>query len=715
MIIKEIILENFLCYYDKKKFELSDGLNIILGENGEGKTVFFEALDWLFNDNHPNLDNLISAKAVHTAEIGSTFQVKVEIVVEQYEEVKALRRFFTVKKTAIDSHSVSNLTFEGINQTLSGQRTQVDAKTLLDQIFPSQIRKYSLFKGESELNIFKNEDALINLINLFSDAKHFEKYSEKSAGFRERSVKAVEQATRNNTKKQALYKSLALEIEKLQNEQQKFQTLINQIEEQKNKTQDNLADVSKHVENASALETINSKIYNTENKIREVESRIKEDFTTSLFDENWILLKFEKIHHQFVEKVARLSVEKRKQQSEFDKQLGIKQGEAKAKAEILNQIIPLPIGTPSRAHMEEMLNDQFCKVCNRPAEKGSDAYEFMQQRLEDYLKSQNPISEEIEQEATLFNFDNVESLVTLSRKMEGSLADLRSINSDIKDCFSFNEKRRIELRDLKEILEDAKKDRERIIGNSTSGADKLTTILKNFNVWQDDLTEYNKNLVYYQSELSRIRTELESKTKEKNAIDIESADSFLVKTRAIFEDIEMVFNDTKQKKFDEFIDLLEAKSNEYFNEINKGAFTGSICFLKSEIGNRTSVKIELQQNGNRFRPNQALETSMHISVLFAISQLTQEKRQEGFPLIFDAPTSSFGETKRGEFLNIISSTSNQIIILSKDFIINDGTSNQLMIKPEFSMIKRDKAFWIRLERPFDKEVLSTINTEVIAL
>ena len=37
MIIRKIQIDNYLCYYDTNTFELSEGLNIILGENGEGK------------------------------------------------------------------------------------------------------------------------------------------------------------------------------------------------------------------------------------------------------------------------------------------------------------------------------------------------------------------------------------------------------------------------------------------------------------------------------------------------------------------------------------------------------------------------------------------------------------------------------------------------------------------------------------------------------
>jgi DNA sulfur modification protein DndD len=550
---------------------------------------------------------------------------------------------------------------------------------------------------------------------LVSDAKHYEKYSEKAATLFTRAESAVKQATTNNTKKQALYKSLEIDIERLLNEQHKYRLLFDQSTEQIGKIEDNLAEVAKHVDNAEALETINSKIENLESKIRETESRIKEDFTTYMFDENWILLNFESIHHQFIQKIARLSSDKRTEQSEFDRQIGIKEGEAKARAEILNGLIPLPIGTPSKAHMEEMINEQFCKVCNRPAEEGSEAYEFMKKRLEEYLMSQTPEPQKSETSSRLFLTDNIENLVNLSRKFESNLSTLRGIESNIKDNFDFNEQRRLTLRELRESLEVSKKERADIVGSSTKGADKLADVFKNYNAWTADHKEYSRDSLRFESELKKIESELVSKRKEKDTIDIESANSFLLKARDIIRDIELIINDTKQQKFDEFINLLENKSNHYFTEINKGAFTGSITFMKAIKANRTSVKIELLQNGNRFRPNQALETSMHISVLFAISQLTQESRGNVYPLIFDAPTSSFGESKTGEFLNVISGTNNQIIILSYDFIGKDTSTDRLYIKPDFEKVKRDKAFWIRLERPFHKENLDTINTEVITL
>ena len=105
---------------------------------------------------------------------------------------------------------------------------------------------------------------------------------------------------------------------------------------------------------------------------------------------------------------------------------------------------------------------------------------------------------------------------------------------------------------------------------------------------------------------------------------------------------------------------------------------------------------------------------MHIAVLLAIAELTNEVKEERYPLIFDAPTSSFGESKMTEFLNLIYETENQTIILIKDYIAKDENKN-LFIKPEFEKVKRNKAFWVRLERPFDEKNLKTINTERIEL
>lgn len=716
MIIKKIQIENYLCYYDSKAFELSDGLNIILGENGEGKTKFFEAVDWLFNGENRELDLLVSAKKLKETEIGDNFRVRVSMTVEQYGEKKIITKSFIAKKESENNCSTSSFMLEGIEENSSGERTQIDGQNLLDRIFPFQIRKYSMFKGEAELNIFESEDALANLINLFSDAKHYDKYSKKGAFLREKAEKAVEDSAKLDRKNETRYKKLEIEITQLLREKEKYRVHIDSTDKEIRKIEGNIQDAEKHVRNADTLEVLNKRIKDLENKISTISSSIHENYTTSLFDDNWILVNYESLHKEFTNKVSNHSKKRRELQSDYDRQQGIKEGEKKAKAELLNNAVPLPISVPSKHHMEEMLNDEICKVCNREAKKGTEAYEFMMKRLKSYLESQNVDESETEKDQPLFQYDYTNRLENLSISHEDNLKNLRSIRTEIKDLFEFNDERKKDIEELNEQLEKEKTERERILGNSSLAAEKLIDVLKNYNSWQKDLKNRNQDQLEYESKIKDIESELSLKKEEKDKIDTSSANLFLIKTRNILRDIETIFHNTKEKKFDEFIEKLQNKSNNFFKTINIDAFTGTIVFNKLSRSNRTIVDVELQEDGRTFyKPNQSLLTSMHISILFAISELASEIKEENYPMIFDAPTSSFGENKTAQFLNLIFETENQKILLIKDFLETDKSTKTLSIKKEFENVRRNKAFWVKLERPFDSNNLKTINSQIITL
>lgn len=716
MIIKKIQIENYLCYYDTKTFELTEGLNIILGENGEGKTKFFEAIDWLFNGTNSELALLVSAKRLHQAEMGEEFRVRVSMTVEQHSEQCTISKSFIAKKEDDSKCSATNYALEGIEVNSRGERIPVDGQTLLERIFPFQIRRYSMFKGESELDIFNNDKALINLINLFSEAKHYEKYAEKGMLFREKAEKAVDESARTDKKNEAALKKLEFDISALEAKRHRYQVFINSSEEQIKKIEENIQEAERHVSNAEVLETLNNRIRKRSEDIAKINSRIDEQYTTALFDENWILVNFEPYHKLFSEKINEASRVRRLQQSEFDKQKGIKEGEKKAKLELFNKAVPLPLGVPSKAHMEEMLHDELCKVCNREAKKGTPEYDYMMERLQSYLNSQVLDEPETEKEKELFEYDYTHRLLNLSINHEDNLKNLRRIKSNVKDAFEFNAARKREIEDLNELLEIDIQEREQLLGNSSLAAEKLSDVLKNYNAWQKDHKGKVQELIDYNKNISEIESELAELQQEKEGIGVKSANAFLIKTRNILRDIETIFKQTKERKFDEFIDKLQTRSNNFFTLINVDSFTGTIEFNKKTKHGASTLEVALKEDGRVFyKPNQSLLTSMHISILFAISDLAAEVKSENFPMIFDAPTSSFGENKTSKFLNLISSTDNQIILLMKDFLHNDPQTNRLSIKDEFKKVKRNKAFWVRLQRPFDANSLTTIDSQIINL
>jgi DNA sulfur modification protein DndD len=717
MIIDKLSIENYQCYFGNKTFKFSEGLNIILGENGEGKTKFFEAVNWLFEGTDDNLEPLVSKKAIENTSEGDSFRVKVSISIRTQDQNNTLTKSFLVYKKNNDKIETSSYMLEGVEENKSGERSQVDGKSLLERIFPFQIRKYSMFKGEAELDIFKSEDALTNLINLFSNAKHFDKYSLKGAYLRDKSEKAVEESSKTDKKNEQAYKKLETDIQNLVREKQGLKTRIDLTDDEIKSLDSQIQEAGSYVRNATDLETINKRIKNIEDNISRFNNMIDENYTNSLFDENWIAVYFEKFHKQYTEKTSNLDLARRKLQTDFDIQKGIKEGEKKAKAELLKNLVPLPVNVPSKAHMEEMLKDQLCKVCNREAKVGSEPYDFMMARLQEYVDSQiqQPINDE--PNTPLFKFDYTNRLVYMSVAHEDNLKNLRNVSSKIKELFQFNEERKTDIEEQEALLEKEINERAKILGNSNLAAERLSTVLRDYNLWISELKQRNREHSDLQTKIANIDAELKIKRDEKDNIDLKSAQTFLVKTRAILRDIETIFNDTKELKFTEFVEKLQSTSNQYFQKINVNAFTGNIVFLKRKSSNgKFIVDVELQENGQPFfAPNQSLLTSMHISVLFAISEIAKEAREENYPMIFDAPTSSFGENKSTEFLNLIYETNNQKILLIKDFLVNDKESKTLSIKTEFQNIKRDKAFWLKLERPFDPLNLNTIETKIITL
>ena len=714
MIIKKVTIENFLCYYGVKEFTFSKGLNIILGENGEGKTKFFDAIEWLLNTSYStNESTLVSMKALSEIDKGESFQVSVKLTCEHEDETVFISRQFRVTKVNNEVTETTKSVLEGIKESRTGERDIVDGKQWLDIVFPPEIRRYSMFKGESSLNILKQDASLLNLINLFSDARSYDKYASKIETLREEAEKEVSENTRINTKKKTEFETLEKQITFAQQKKSQLEEQLDRLEQNTNATTELVKEAEKYVVNANALDTINKRIDILTERKQKNDSKIEENYTTSLLDDFWILMHFEPINNNFSKKIQEAEIQKRQLQQAFDISKGETKGRRTLQAKLMNNSSPLPVGVPSKATMEEMLKDKICKVCNREAKEGSEAYLYMENNLKQFLISLEP-EKNVEEDEVLFKNNYLKSLVNLATNHDTSILKFRSVIPDIQDKFEFNKSREEDSVNIQTQIDSEKLERTKILGDSSLGEERLLDVIKNYNQWQADIINANRSKVTLEYQYKEAIEILDSKVEQRDKIGEQSANNYLIKKRDLLKDIEKIFKETKERKFDEFLKKLEDKSNEILAKINVDAFLGKIIFIKKRsTSNHTGINVELvQSDGTPFiAPNQSLETSMHIAVLFAISDLAAGKKLEEYPLIFDAPTSSFGESKTSTFLNLLHNNSNQKILLLKDFIIKND-DNKLSIKKEFELVKRNKAFWVRLERPFDNGKLSTINTLV---
>ena len=215
MIIKEIRIKNFRSYYgDKNIFQFSNGLTLILGDNGDGKTTFFDALQWLLNTtiDKGNIDHM-SEMRKSKMEIGDQDEVSVYMLFEHNGE-KSVEKSFTVERISEESFKVGPLVYRGY-ETTGPERVQVSGKRLIDNCYDAFIQRFSMFKGESELNVFENATALKDLVDKFSDIKKFDDLVEYTTSFEGKANAAYLKEMRSDKKVANEAKALELQISRL--------------------------------------------------------------------------------------------------------------------------------------------------------------------------------------------------------------------------------------------------------------------------------------------------------------------------------------------------------------------------------------------------------------------------------------------------------------------------------------------------------------------
>ena len=145
-------------------------------------------------------------------------------------------------------------------------------------------------------------------------------------------------------------------------------------------------------------------------------------------------------------------------------------------------------------------------------------------------------------------------------------------------------------------------------------------------------------------------------------------------------------------------------------KLNINDFKGTIRII--EKANEQGEAVLMNNDNTRiFNPNTALRTTYLMSVLFAIGKLSSERDKTQFPLLFDAPTSSFTDAKESEFFNVIGSLDKQVIIVTKSFLKESGNGELEVDMDKISEVT-GTIFRIEKKKPFDDKKLGTIQTMI---
>lgn len=720
MIIKEIRIRNFRSYYgDENVFSLSNGLTLILGDNGDGKTTFFEALEWLFsttNDYRSNsLENVSEMRKSEMSDGDEDF-VSVYMTFE-HEGEKSVEKILTFSCNGDNAFKAGQVVYKGY-VTEGSERIAVDGRGLINKYYDSFIQRFSMFKGESNLNVFNDATALKQLVDKFSDIKQFDKlveYSESFAG-----------------KSDAAYRKEMKSDEKVSTEAKALENQLSSLSEDIRRIKKNIEEQEKSIDSYTTRLNNLNKSRGTVDKYRDLTNRLKDkeerklrlqgmiggvNNNHSLLDSYWVLCAFSEILTEFRQKCAKLSKEKRKQDLDFERQKGIAKGKLEAikeiQGELENGALKLPWYLPEPDILEEMLNDHICKVCGRPFEENDKAYTFILNKLNEYkehtLKKARIKEEKLKiDESTLFKSEQVEALHNLSMALGGqNEAFVANIPKEISERQDFVEARKTDLGTVLNDINEIKDEISRLL--IQAGGVSEDTMEKD---WNDlsGLHEQKERAAIRLSELKSSLTGLQAQHHDvKVKFDSLKPQSSQVKVYRLVKDtleaIAKAFADAKKENLRRFLSDMQDKANDYLEKLSVNDFHGEIR-LTQTTNDSTRIKL-YSSNGTEIKnPSGSQETVMYISILFAISDFTQENRDEDYPLIFDAATSSFGDMKEDDFYNVINKIRKQCIIVTKDFLTRGKVRMDEVNKLNCPVYR------IKKSEGFDQNNLATIRTTV---
>lgn len=602
---------------------------------------------------------------------------------------------------------------------MGAERYKRDGKILLESCFDTVIRRYCLFKGERELNVFDNNTALKTLVDTFSGIKQFDNLVELTTYFEQQSDNLVIKELKKDKKQEEVIKRLEYELSKVQSDISDVRHDISIKEKAVSDYETRLRVLEENQDACEKLQDINARIEQKKIEQRRLMGYINLDYNAMLLDDMWILRAFPSILSEYQKKVSSLSREKRKLQKAEDERIAIEKGKQEAIKEIqklANDATPLPWNLPDKETMQEMIDDEICKVCGRPAEKGSDAYNFMVNKLNEYLDHIRKESESAQQQEALVKplFENtyINELHTRSIQLSGDTEqELMGLATAIADRLSFVQSRKQDLERVNKDLTEAEDAKMQLLIQTPDLTEEM--LIKNFKDFKGlsdsskraslDLQELNHELEVLEAQKQEL------KERQNQIVPSNGIVRVYQKVHITLERIMKAFEAAKNRNVEEFIQTLEEQANIYLKKLNADDFRGVIKIKRTADG---SARINLYSSNDTLiaNPGGAQKTTMYMSVLFAISKITTLKRDEDYPLIFDAPTSSFGEFKEDIFYNIIDNIDKQCVIFTKDLLRYDRDTEKREL--DFDKINQLSCSVYRIQKApgYDEEDLSTIRT-----
>ncbi|MCH3955345.1 MAG: AAA family ATPase [Eubacterium sp.] len=635
MLLKSIKLENFRQfrdeYIDFAKGENGKNVTIILGENGTGKTTFAQAFSWCLYGETGFSDKVILNRIVANDMTPSEEkEVKVTLSLRHGEVDYKLIRRQVYHKDRLGNVKGDNTVFDIELKDKNGNTTFVDqSKCELEvkQILPKELSRYFFFDGERINKMSKDisdgkkatdfADAVKGLLGLnamSSALVHFNPRSKNSV------IGSYQQAFNTKSNKDIGEYTAIIEdcMKKLGEIDSRFDELDSEIAAAESRKAEKSVEIKQYAE-GEKLQNEKENLQQSINTIEKVKATINRsicsDFNTSMssfFSISLIKRALEILStHDFLGKdipyIRKETIEYLLKQRVCICGTHLDEGTvAYDKVKELIDFIPPKSISGSVSDFKEEAKRRVSKLINADLMK----------RIEENLET---VSKQEEEKA-----NKIDQLDTIDKKLSGGdvRGKVRSINQEINTCNN--------------VINKGRKERDKL--NQEKG--RLEGELSRANTARKSLTLLDE---------SNKKTQL-----------------YLTCAEKIYKELNEVYKNSEEKVRNQLQDTI----NDIFKQIYEGGLSLTI-----------DEKYHISVQANNYDGDVETSTAQSNSVIFAfitgIIQMARENRNatdedakllssEPYPLVMDAPLSSFDKRRIKTVCEALPKTAEQVIIFIKD-------------------------------------------------
>ena len=691
MKINSITINNFQSYYGEQTIEFGDGLNLIIGNGGKGKSKLFNAFYWvlfgkiyvtsegwcttdnLYQSSHKALHNYeyFNKKALSEAKVDGKISCSVQLELEDDKGNNYIieRQASTIRQPQSEwdkpeSWSLPVASLKVTYDVPTGTKTVngIIADGVVSDLFPEGIRGYIWFQGESldSLINFRNRQNLKEAVRHISYYPFYEKLTaiigEAKNKIAKQEVRKLTEVNKQNNEAKALLARIRMLRERIQIE-----------EENKKKHQQNieiiqiaLADDESKMEGLAGFSNLISDYDNCEKEIIRLNNRLTELDTEQrrLLPSLWLLRGIDGMIEQSKQIIS----------SHVEEESSLPEKKY--------------IDEPSRIKLEEILSkDHRCFVCGSPVDEAHPhAVEWIMNRL----KMQEEYYKELEDYRNNMEFSKQFNMFVgkiqdypdyLLRSLKGIDKQFQDIADDEEKLMALRKKQHDKKNELEKKIEDVKRKYGVDPHKEASNVPRLTTSIK---ASRSNLEKEKKLLNSCISTIKEYNLHLEEAERNLGSSSGTSAITKVAETEwkniSIF--LESICRDVQEKARKELISKIQIRANEFydkFTEHDRG-YKGRI-----EINDDYTISFDAGLNTSH-------EDRKKMSIINALLSLNQEAIGTYYPFISDAPTSSFDPSTTHKYLLGIKDIFHQTIIMTKDVEIGSDKYNDLIKQDKVSRV-----------------------------